>query len=333
MPRTTLQGAPEPIAALNKVHMTELALPWEEREPLVDVRTYCSAIEWRPHVCPYLRKTAADMLNEAQAALPAGFKLIAGTALRTLHMQKGGWDGYFNRMKEEHPNWPLSALRRATNHFFAPYDQKAPPGHCTGGAVDVGLLNPQGEALDMTAPTKGWEAAYTWSDKISAEAKQNRMMMVEAMLGAGFSNCRDEYWHYSYGDSAWAVRTGRNECPYGWTYAPVALETCFEGGRAGEISVVFERNKNGRPVCAKAELYAPEGETGFMAGLFWARDAEVELTVHTNSTNRTVYKSADRKTWEPVEIEKPLSDGVLFSLVPQFDRIYFTDTLPEQKEE
>jgi D-alanyl-D-alanine dipeptidase len=35
------------------------------------------------------------------------------------------------------------------------------------------------------------------------------------MLGAGFSNCRDEWWHYSYGDAAWAVRTGRKTCVYG----------------------------------------------------------------------------------------------------------------------
>ena len=35
------------------------------------------------------------------------------------------------------------------------------------------------------------------------------------MLAAGFSNCRDEYWHYSYGDAGWAVRMGLTECVYG----------------------------------------------------------------------------------------------------------------------
>jgi D-alanyl-D-alanine dipeptidase len=46
------------------------------------------------------------------------------------------------------------------------------------------------------------------------------MLMVQAMLGAGFSNCRDEYWHYSYGDSAWAVRVGSRECSYGLVKPP-----------------------------------------------------------------------------------------------------------------
>ncbi len=46
------------------------------------------------------------------------------------------------------------------------------------------------------------------------------MILVEAMLGAGFSNCRDEFWHYSYGDAAWAVRTGAPYCIYGLIELP-----------------------------------------------------------------------------------------------------------------
>ena len=140
------------------------------------------------------------MLNFAQTCLPRGYTLLVGTCLRTLSMQKRGWDNYYKSKREEHPEWPLSTLRRAVNKYFAPYDQPAPPGHCTGGAVDVNLLGPDGEPVDLLGPTKGWEAAYTWSDKIGDTAKSNRMLMVEAMLAAGFSNCRDEYWHYSWGE-------------------------------------------------------------------------------------------------------------------------------------
>src|SRR5262249_25428650 len=113
-------GAPEPIAALNRVKILETG------EPLVELRDFCPDVQVMERVCPYLRRTAAEMLNRAQSSLPPGHRLRIGTALRTLTMQKSGWDNYFQRMKEEHPGWPLSALRRATNQYFAPYDQPAP---------------------------------------------------------------------------------------------------------------------------------------------------------------------------------------------------------------
>jgi len=32
------------------------------------------------------------------------------------------------------------------------------------------------------------------------------------MLEVDFSNCRDEWWHYSWGDAGWAVRMSETEC-------------------------------------------------------------------------------------------------------------------------
>ncbi len=279
------QGTPEPIAALNRVRIQEYALSWAEREPLVDIRRHCPDVVINARVCPYLRRTVADMVNRAQASLEPGCKLRVGSAMRTLSAQKGGWDSYYQKLREQHPDWPLSALRRATNKYFAPYDVKAPPGHCTGGAIDVGLLDAEGNSLDMIAPTEGWQAAYTWSDKIGPEAKANRMRMVEAMLGAGFSNCRDEYWHYSYGDSAWAARVGEPECPYGWTYPPIAIEmeavaTAGETGpgagteaagadrpfvKIAEADVETARDSQGRPLSASAVITSANGAEVFAA--------------------------------------------------------------------
>lgn len=323
-------GSPEPIAALNRVKILEYARPWSEREALVDIRGYCPDVVCRPGICPYLRKTVADMLNRAQASLPPGYRLRVATALRTLSMQKRGWDNYFQKMRTEHPNWPLSALRRATNKYHAPYDQKAPPGHCTGGAVDVGLQDPDGNLLDMIAPTQGWEAAATFSDKLGPEAKANRMMMVEAMLGAGFSNCRDEYWHYSYGDSAWAVRVGETVCSYGWTYPPATLETDFEGASASDLSLEFERDSQGRVVRAHGhcsvvshevrisrsvnpsekaredgregiEIEGAEGETAnhFAVGIYWLKEVPLSLRLYP-VLESPLYIGDGNENWEPV---------------------------------
>ncbi len=336
-PPIVKQGAPEPIAALNRIRILEQALPWAQREPLVDVRVACPDVVWSSHVCPYLRRSVAEMVNKAQSSLPAGHRLRAGTALRTLSMQSGGWDGFFRRMKEEHPAWPLSALRRATNKYFAPYDQPAPPGHCTGGAIDVGINAPDGSALDMTAPTKGWEAAYTWSDLLSPESKANRMMMVEAMLGAGFSNCRDEYWHYSYGDSAWSVRVGEKECPYGWAHPPVVLETDFEGASATDL--YFENERDAKGVVLEALLrcalppdapLTPDGQPRFSVGLYWAKGIPVTLHLYWPSHLPVpdLYLGDGKEEGHLVTEFDRQGDNLLLQILPQHDRRILTNVPP-----
>ena len=109
-----LMGSPEPIAALNRIPILEKGVPWEAREPLLDIRQFCPNVIHTDHLCPYLRSAVADMLNNAQESLPTGYKLKVGTALRTLSMQSHGWDNYFAQMEKDHPGWPLSSLRRAT---------------------------------------------------------------------------------------------------------------------------------------------------------------------------------------------------------------------------
>jgi D-alanyl-D-alanine dipeptidase len=208
------KGSPEPIAALNRVPLRECG------EPLVDIRKACPKVRVARKCIPFLRATVAEMLNRAQELLPAGYQLRVTTAYRTLEMQREHYEGYFRQLREKHPEWSYATLRRMTNRFFAPVDQKAPPGHCTGGAVDVQLLSASGKPLDVTSPYTGWQAAPTWIEGLTVEAQRNRMILVEAMLGAGFSNCRDEFWHYSYGDAAWAVRVGAPYCIYGLIELP-----------------------------------------------------------------------------------------------------------------
>jgi D-alanyl-D-alanine dipeptidase len=207
------RGAREPIGAVNRIEIQESG------EPLVNVRNACANIQVRPQVCPYLRRTVCDMLNRAQAMLPQEHTLCVSAALRTLDRQKELWDAYFQHLTQKYAWLPASSRRWVTNTYFAPYDQHAPPGHCTGGAVDVELLGRDGEPLEV-----GQGLSYTWTNRISKEARRNRMILVQAMLDAGFSNCREEFWHYSYGDSAWAVRVGKKACPYGLIDPPVSAE-------------------------------------------------------------------------------------------------------------
>ena len=330
--RIVKEGALEPIAALNKVKITEYAVPWGEREPLVDIRQYCPTVDVVATCCPFLRRRVADMLNQAQASLASGYQLQARSGMRTLAHQKRGWDGYHEKVKSEHPNWPYSALRRATNRYFAPYDQKAPPGHCTGSAVDVALLDAEGKELDVNFPAERWDAAYTWANNIGPEAKENRMRMVNAMLGAGFSNCREEYWHYSWGDSAWAVRVGVSECPYGWTYAPVTLEKDFPEASAGDGSLTTQREAfTGKPLSAEGTCLWPEELPVFRIGVHWAEGLPVTLSILSPRLNLkdTFYISDGGNNWQPMEEVQREGDAVILRFTPAVERPQIASYLPE----
>jgi D-alanyl-D-alanine dipeptidase len=215
----------EPFRLLNRVPIKD------NGEPLVDLRVTNPEFSFGHYCLPYVRLGVAEALKTATDRLPSHLDLRIFTALRTLEQQAEMYWHNYNKAKEEHPNWPESVLRKMTNRFFAPPDAKAPPGHCTGGAVDLGLLNREtGEAIDVRSPLEGWEAAPTAAHGLSPEAAENRRMLCYLMHSTGLSNCRDEYWHWSYGDSAWAVRVEANAACYG-LIAPPADYTRVTGDK------------------------------------------------------------------------------------------------------
>jgi zinc D-Ala-D-Ala dipeptidase len=187
----------------------------ENGEPLVDLRSECP--ELAITACPtFARVSVARMLNAAQTPLPTGHRIRVSTALRTLEQQSEGYWKHFEKLKSDHPEWPLAILRREANKFWHPPDTRAVPGHCTGGAVDVTILGPDGEPLDMTSPRReGRDTTPTYSADLTDGARADRELLIRVMTEAGFTNCYDEWWHWSYGDAGWACRLGRPHALYG----------------------------------------------------------------------------------------------------------------------
>ncbi len=205
---------PEPFLRINRIPIRD------NNEPLVDLRERNPELLLTERCIPFVREGVSGMLTIAAGLLPPEIKLRVHTGLRTIKMQSDMYWKNYNKMREEHPSWPPSTLRRQCNRFFAPPDAKAPPGHCTGGAVDVKLCNEDGTEIDHSAPLEGWKAAPTATAGLSDKAAAVRRALSFVMHTAGFSNCRDEYWHWSYGDSAWAVRVGSPVAVYGLIEAP-----------------------------------------------------------------------------------------------------------------
>jgi D-alanyl-D-alanine dipeptidase len=89
-------------------------------------------------------------------------------------------------------------------------DEKTPPPHSTGAAVDITLVDDTGEIVDMGSPIdelseRSHPNYYAHHDHPQAQQyHQNRQLLNEVMLKAGFQRNPREWWHFSYGDQMWA---------------------------------------------------------------------------------------------------------------------------------
>jgi len=220
----------EPIEELNKVRIED------NGEPLVEILKACPEIRFaadhpkfpgRERTC-WARTTVAEMLCKAQSYLPDGLHLEIQDAYRSMDSQRALFLLLCEEFKMKHPEWTEAELLERTNDFVHSPDLKAPPPHTTGGAADVTLVDDSGKKIDMTSPFP-WDeqSAPTNFPGISKEARANRRILISAMSKAGFTNYLGEWWHWSYGDSAWAVRIGRDTAIYGQVdRAPISNEAC-----------------------------------------------------------------------------------------------------------
>ncbi|MEQ1823088.1 MAG: M15 family metallopeptidase [Fimbriimonadaceae bacterium] len=204
------KGRPEPVSALDRIREIE------NGDPLVELRVVApDVVIVRETTIPVVRGRVAEMAQQVALSLPAGVKLGVTDAWRPLKRQQLIYEFMTKCAQEAYPDRIGPALTRTVNRWVAPTGRVAPPGHCTGAAIDVVLIGTDGEHLDMSSPFDRIEGGPTFVYGLSEAARNNRMLLYGAMISAGFSNCRDEWWHYSFGDAGWAVRLGLQECCYG----------------------------------------------------------------------------------------------------------------------
>jgi len=194
-------------------------------EPLVDPRTLSDRIvfaEKHPafpemSCVPNVRRRVAEMLAQAAASLPAGIRMQIIEGFRPLAQQRFMYERIKARFAEEHPDWNAATLHRITNTMSAPPDDPCPPPHSTGGAVDLGLIHQAtGEVLDMISPFEMDEkSAPTILRGLTAQAQANRDLLVSHLEATGLTNYAGEWWHWSYGDSGWALRINAPCALYG----------------------------------------------------------------------------------------------------------------------
>ncbi|KKR96749.1 MAG: D-alanyl-D-alanine dipeptidase [candidate division TM6 bacterium GW2011_GWE2_41_16] len=156
--------------------------------------------------------------------LPENVGLAVFEGYRPLWKQKEYFVKKFTELAQTHPDKSFKGLEGVyseTCKFVSPFIDNIPV-HCTGAAIDFMLFtrnaNDTMELLDLGkfgvifGPN---DQAKTLSENISVEQTQNRKMLLDAAAQAGLVNYGYEWWHYSYGDRAWAYVENKGKALYG----------------------------------------------------------------------------------------------------------------------
>jgi D-alanyl-D-alanine dipeptidase len=203
----------------------------ENHEPFVDVREEGRIVIGPSPEVPnntdyyYLRKKVYEKLVKAQSILPQGLRFCLYEGYRSLQLQQRLFEARFTIVKKLHPEWSYEQQFLETHQMVAPTisldGSQNIPSHVTGGAIDVYLIDDDGNTVDMGIHPKDWlldhdgSLSFPDSKKISKAAKNHRAIMSHALEHVGFANLATEYWHWSYGDRYWACALGKKSACYG----------------------------------------------------------------------------------------------------------------------
>lgn len=191
----------------------------------------------------YLRQGVLESLIAAQTELQRrhpGWKICIFDAYRPIAVQQFMVDYTFAQTlrsqelcEDDLSEAQRQAILEQVYQFWAVPSSKpsTPPPHSTGAAVDVTLVNEQGHPIDMGSPIDemssrsypDYFALHSGSDELAYYRSRggtavcdrthifhkNRQLLKRVMLGAGFHQHPNEWWHFSLGDQMWAWQMQR----------------------------------------------------------------------------------------------------------------------------
>ena len=139
---------------------------------------------------PVYRRAACFLHEDAAASLKRAAELAAPMDLRLK---------IFDAFRPTEAQWVL--WNHSPNPDFLADPRRGSP-HSRGVAVDVTLIDAQGQVLDMgTAFDEFSPRSHHGASGISIEAQGNRMILLGIMTAAGWDYYRNEWWHYQLFDS------------------------------------------------------------------------------------------------------------------------------------
>jgi len=164
-----------------------------------------------------VRQGLAVRLARAARRLPPELRLHIVEGYRPPELQRAYFEAYRARLLRDDPSLAAAESHLLASRFVAP---PAVAAHPSGAAVDLTLVDRDGQPLDMgtpidATPEESRGACFLDAPNITAEARANRGLLAAALDAEGLVNYPTEWWHWSYGDRYWAFATGRAAASYG----------------------------------------------------------------------------------------------------------------------
>ena len=114
-------------------------------------------------------------------------------------------------------------VQKTVENFWAypSFDERCPPPHSTGGAVDITFSDKKGNIIDMGSNIDQMDEKSKpdfYKDFKEEEAiifNDRRNLLKEVMLEYEFVQHPNEWWHFSYGDQLWAWKKKKASAFYG----------------------------------------------------------------------------------------------------------------------
>ena len=104
---------------------------------------------------------------------------------------------------------------------YPSFDEKCPPPHSTGGAIDLAIADSSGKLIDMGCEIDNMDISASpefYEDRNSKESiiwDDRRKLLKRVMLKSEFAQHPNEWWHFSYGDQLWAWTNQNRKAIYG----------------------------------------------------------------------------------------------------------------------
>ena len=167
-----------------------------------------------------IRHGVSKRLIAAQDHLPGGVRICWVEGHRDAKVQEQYFNEYRARLTSLDQTLDDEDSYLLASRYVAP--PKIAP-HVSGAAIDITLCDDGGNELDMGTPVNATpedsNGACYFDATVSAEARENRTLLAQALEEVGLVNYPTEWWHWSYGDRYWAMATGASAAIYGPLFA------------------------------------------------------------------------------------------------------------------